>query len=307
MTALSIIAIVLVVLYCINNSEYKKTEYYQQTKTDFLSVYMDKGRYGEYLTYKKLFNAVEGNKKFLLNCYIPKDNGETTEIDLIMIHATGIYVFESKNYSGWIFGKESNKQWTQTLPRGKRRTLKSHFLNPIMQNQLHLKWLQTYLKRNIPMYSFIVFSERCTLKDVTITSNNHYVLKRTNLIPTVAENISKSSIVLSDEEIDSLYNQLYALTQVSDDVKKAHVEQIKENIRTNSDETSIPAYSYQSDNNEISQGQQAPIEIAEPKEHICPRCGAKLVIRTAHKGTNTGNQFWGCSAFPKCRYTEKFK
>ena len=37
---------------------------------------------------------------------------------------------------------------------------------------------------------------------------------------------------------------------------------------------------------------------------ICPLCGAKLVLRTARKGQNAGQQFWGCSSFPNCRYTK---
>ncbi len=37
---------------------------------------------------------------------------------------------------------------------------------------------------------------------------------------------------------------------------------------------------------------------------MCSKCGAKLVLRTAKKGKNAGKQFYGCSRFPKCRYTE---
>jgi restriction system protein len=36
----------------------------------------------------------------------------------------------------------------------------------------------------------------------------------------------------------------------------------------------------------------------------CPRCGSNMVLRKAKKGANAGNQFFGCSSFPKCRYTE---
>ena len=42
--------------------------------------------------------------------------------------------------------------------------------------------------------------------------------------------------------------------------------------------------------------------IAKQPFEVCPRCGSKLILRTAKKGTNVGNQFYGCSAFPKCRY-----
>ena len=33
----------------------------------------------------------------------------------------------------------------------------------------------------------------------------------------------------------------------------------------------------------------------------CPRCNQPMVMRTARKGANAGNQFWGCSTFPRCR------
>ncbi len=33
----------------------------------------------------------------------------------------------------------------------------------------------------------------------------------------------------------------------------------------------------------------------------CPLCGSSMVKRTARKGANAGNEFWGCSNFPKCR------
>lgn len=39
---------------------------------------------------------------------------------------------------------------------------------------------------------------------------------------------------------------------------------------------------------------------------VCPNCGSELVLRTASRGANRGGQFWGCSAYPKCRYTKDF-
>lgn len=39
-------------------------------------------------------------------------------------------------------------------------------------------------------------------------------------------------------------------------------------------------------------------------KHICPKCGSELVLRTANKGKNAGKCFWGCSGFPKCKYTQ---
>ena len=132
--------IVVIVIYALQNWQYKKTEYYEQTKNSYLSVLFDKGRLGEFYTYKDL-KPLDGYKRYLFNLYIPKDNGETTELDVVLLHESGIYVFESKNYSGWIFGTETQKYWTQTLPAGRGRSLKNKFFNPIMQNKGHIKWL----------------------------------------------------------------------------------------------------------------------------------------------------------------------
>lgn len=52
------------------------------------------------------------------------------------------------------------------------------------------------------------------------------------------------------------------------------------------------------------QPHQAKPKIAKQAQNlICPRCNSDLVIRTAKKGTNAGMQFYGCSGFPRCRYT----
>ena len=70
------------------------------------------GEHGEKLTERELkFIRLLGRKgKILRNVYIPKDNGETTEIDIVYITQKGIFVIESKNYSGWIFGNEKDQQ-----------------------------------------------------------------------------------------------------------------------------------------------------------------------------------------------------
>ena len=104
-------------------------QYYPQSLVQF-----NKGRYGEYLIYKYLKGHEINGAMFLFNVYVPKENGETSEIDVIMIHHKGIFVFESKNYSGWIFGSETQRMWTQTLPKGRKRSHKESFYNPIIQN-----------------------------------------------------------------------------------------------------------------------------------------------------------------------------
>lgn len=144
-----------VVRYVLVLRQYKRSSYYVVTRNSFFYVRSDKGRFGEYCTYLKLRDLGVQGGKFLFNVYIPTPNG-TTEIDLLMICRRGIFVFESKNYSGWIFGKESQQKWTQTLPHG-RGSHKEHFYNPILQNKGHLQALQNYIGAEVPLWSIIVF------------------------------------------------------------------------------------------------------------------------------------------------------
>ena len=59
-----------------------------------------RGYYGEYLLFSKLYQFLPGNGKILMNLNIPISADKTTEIDLLLIHETGLYVFEIKHYKG---------------------------------------------------------------------------------------------------------------------------------------------------------------------------------------------------------------
>ena len=50
---------------------------------------------------------------------------------MLMIHENGIFVIESKNYSGWLFGDYNQLNWTQSFPNGE----KHKFYNPIKQTK----------------------------------------------------------------------------------------------------------------------------------------------------------------------------
>ncbi len=51
--------------------------------------------------------------------------------------------------------------------------------------------------------------------------------------------------------------------------------------------------------------QELPIK-DEPASNNCPRCGGELIKRKAKKGPKAGAEFWGCTSFPKCRYTMNY-
>ncbi|MDI3478424.1 MAG: hypothetical protein PWQ59_1949, partial [Thermoanaerobacterium sp.] len=53
-----------------------------------MKTLFDKGNYGEFLTFSYLERLPE-YKRLLTNIYVPKEDGTTTEIDLVMIEETG--------------------------------------------------------------------------------------------------------------------------------------------------------------------------------------------------------------------------
>ncbi len=266
--------------------------------TIFDDIFDDKwvGWYGEKLTERelKLVKLFGRKGKILRNIYLPKEDGETSEIDVVYITQKGIFVFESKNYSGWIFGDEKNKNWTAMLPNKQ----KNQFYNPVLQNRSHLKWLSKYIGDDIPLFSVIVFSERCELKKITMYSDDIKVIKRDSIYATVRNIWNEKPDAVTDEKLEELYVRLQALTKVDKSVKEAHIENIEEKYKNTS--KSMPK-------EEILQESETKQEekiIEGTPEMICPKCGSKLVLRTARKGANAGNQFYGCSAFPNCRYIQ---
>ena len=192
-------------------------------KNDF-----NKGAYGEYLT-EYIFNSknLTGYNKTLHNIYIPY-RGRTAEIDVLLIHETGIYVIESKNYSGWIFGSAEQQQWTQML----NKNTKNRFYNPIKQNTTHITALSQFLHINKSiMKSFIVFSERCELKKVPNNTAEYTIIKRNRLLEEIKKEIANRSNILTPDTIDRIFETLIPLTNVSEEVKQQHINDINKTVK----------------------------------------------------------------------------
>ena len=98
---------------------------------------------GEALFIKEIKNelAINDNAFHILNNITFKlHDGTTTQIDHVIISRHGVFVVETKHYSGWLYANEHDKQWTQVLFRKKFR-----FQNPIHQNYKHLKAIESLL------------------------------------------------------------------------------------------------------------------------------------------------------------------
>ena len=134
-----------------------------------------RGEWSERRVILQLLKEGINPKAIFHDMYIPKPNGEYTQIDIAVAIKTGIIVFEVKDYSGWIFGNEHQKYWTQILAYGKE---KHRFYNPVMQNLGHIKAIRRCLPQNpnIPIYSVIVFFGKSEFKNISCNADNTFII-----------------------------------------------------------------------------------------------------------------------------------
>ena len=196
------------------------------------------------------------------NVTLPTPDG-TTQIDHVFVSRFGIFVVETKNMKGWIFGSENQAQWTQTLFK---RSFK--FQNPLRQNYKHVKALESAL--GLPpetIHSVVVFAGASTFKSpmpVNVARGSGYV--------TYIKSFREP--VLSEPEIQRVVSQIQSgRLEPSRQTHRQHIQQLK------------------------ARGDPSA-------ERKCPACGSNMVLRTAKRGPGAGNQFWGCSTYPKCRVVQ---
>ncbi len=125
------------------------------------------GKLGEDSVSKAVWTACQfdgRHYKILRNVYVPVRGGYS-EIDVLLLHETGVYVFESKNLSGSVYGDENHSRWQRYKNNGEKEFIP----NPVKQNEGHIKALCNYLKQNkyqFRVFSMIVFGTKAHLKYV---------------------------------------------------------------------------------------------------------------------------------------------
>ncbi len=102
--------------------------------------------------------------------------------------------------------------------------------NQIMQNRTHINALArvTGISKN-KFFSFIIFSRRCELKKVPAKTSEFEIMKRGLLIRRLNEIATSNERpdIFSNEQIDNIANLIRPFTNVSNEVKQKHIEDIK--------------------------------------------------------------------------------
>lgn len=206
----------------------------QKSHTVPLTESERKGRELETSVFLSLASSddIPGDHRELWDLYIPKPDGGYAQIDVLMIHETGIYVIECKNYTGWIFGSENNLYWYQTLYSGKSGVHKESFYNPILQNKSHINAVSDYLNfQKEYINSCIVFGREAVLKAVPEDDQYCFIEKYQRFEGKLMNRICSSPRRLSVNEITRIYSVLLPCTNVPEEVKKKHKQNIREKYR----------------------------------------------------------------------------
>jgi len=222
-----------------------------------------KGIIGEFLVNITAKLKLDKNQYHLIkNVTLPIEDG-TTQIDHIIVSEYGIFVVETKNLKGWIFGNEKQKLWTQKIYKHTNK-----FQNPLHQNYKHIKTIENVL--NIEphkIFSVIVFSGDSTFKTKMPENVKHGV----SYIDYIK---SKTHKIISQKEIAGIIASIESgRLSRSFKTNREHVRHVKSIIEE------------------------------KKQKKLCPKCSSELILRVAKKGANAGKQFYGCSNYPKCRYT----
>jgi restriction system protein len=150
------------------------------------------------------------------NVTIPTSKG-TTQIDHVIVSRYGVFVVETKNMTGWIFGDEKSPQWTQSI-FGK----KYKFQNPLHQNYRHTKALSEFLGIDHSKFmSVVMFWGECEFK--TPLPPNVMSRGYTSYIK------SHTAVLFSDQEVHEIAAALKdGMLPKSWATRRQHVESLKE-------------------------------------------------------------------------------
>jgi len=220
-----------------------------------------KGVVGEFIVNLSAKLFLDKEKYHLIkNVTLLTENG-STQIDHIIVSKYGVFVVETKNMKGWIFGSPNQKTWTQKIYKHS-----SKFQNPLHQNYKHTKTLESLLELNEEqIFSVIVFVGDSTFKTE------------------MPENVTygKGYIRFIKSKVQHVFTEL----EVKEITSKIESGRLTPSFKTN---------------REHVKHVKTIVEKKENSQS-CPKCGGEMVLREVKKGQNIGNKFWGCSSFPKCR------
>ena len=203
-----------------------------------------RGRRGEKCVFSILKQLPD--EYYIWNDIVLQRNGYSVQIDQVVISPYGIFVIETKNYTGWIYGNDDSDQWTKNM-----YGYKYHFGNPLKQNFSHVKALAELFCVSVNSFIPIVVF----LHGADLRCNTHGTVIYAGQLLDEIYSHRQQMMTLSD--VQRLAEVLNAATIETEDTRKEHLNKVYESIGRK--------------NYQIYNG-------------ICPKCGGNLVEREGRYG-----------------------
>ena len=231
-----------------------------------------KGSFGEWLT--KHYSKIMTDALILHDVLIDGTDGRTSQLDLVMVGAKGIYVVEVKSFNGKVYGDGKKKTWYY-YTGGKKYDIYS----PLLQNKKHIQYLKTFLADfgDIPFFSVILLIG-ADFKVSNINRNPDNIdTVVCNSLPALTDAIQLLAkgkpTILDETKKQQAFNFIQNNQHIGNDARVAHKKSV--------------------------QNYKVDLEMYK-EQKMCPYCKTPLVLRKGKYG-----EFYGCRNYPKCKYTLK--
>ncbi|WP_010651310.1 nuclease-related domain-containing protein [Oceanobacillus massiliensis] len=218
-------------LFKVKKEEPKAKETVHKKKSDEYTA-VRKGETGEYKVAIQL-SQLPKEYRHLNDLLIanPKSASGYSQIDHVVITPYGIFVIETKNFQGTIYGGKERKTW---LVNGKFK-----MMNPVLQNYGHIQALKNLLhKRFRPHFQSIVsFTKRCRLKidmDLRDIKSDELVIYDLYLTESILRKVALLKLkyaepILNEADINHIHG-IFAAAAITDPaIRRQHIEKLKRN------------------------------------------------------------------------------
>lgn len=205
---------------------------------------LSRGEIGEKEVSYILHSVAQAYGGIVWDNYYFQGSRRSVQIDHIFINPNGVFVIETKNYAGYIYGTEKQREWTQVLANGK---VKNKLYNPVMQNAGHIYELRRILGRHVPIMGVVVF----------VKANIENVQAGGIITPEYLPNCLlcfNQGFAITQEQIQSIYVKLQKSYIQDENISAKHIQEVQEML------------------------------IGVESNLVCPRCGGRLVLRRSAYG-----------------------
>lgn len=211
----------------------KKITYKPKSQSkDVAKIASRKGELGEYKIDIQLAQLPK-EFKHLSDIQISNSKAKSgySQIDHIVISSYGIFVIETKNYQGTVYGDRERKTWSVN---GKFK-----MMNPFIQNYGHIQALKKYIDTEYHQLfiSMVSFTKRCTFKidDLLIRkiASNDLLVYDVELFDYINRKISVLKLqhkepILKENEIHSIHQSIERANISDPLIREHHVESLRE-------------------------------------------------------------------------------